>query len=240
MIRLTNLRCIFFWIGLLWMLPSLNLSAQVSHSDTSNVKIILPQEKWIQEYKSNKAYQYQELDEKPLANWFLDFLRWLGKGYRKVSSSGSTLKYIYWAGIFILLFGIVFLFVRSDKQFLFFKKKKILDLNIKVLNENIHDINFEQIIDAELQKNNFRMATRYLFLKLLKILDTKKQITWDIDKTNTNYLSEINNSDIKQKFAYLSNLYEMVWYGEIFIQKIAYQKIADEFTYIYSNIQKSE
>ena len=44
------------------------------------------------------------------------------------------------------------------------------DINdFKYVEENIKDVNFDQLIEAALKDNNYRLATRYLYLKSLKI-----------------------------------------------------------------------
>ena len=48
----------------------------------------------------------------------------------------------------------------------------------------------------------------------LKELSDKKIIDYHKDKTNSEYLFEIENSAIRSKFSYLSYVYSYVWYGE--------------------------
>jgi hypothetical protein len=48
----------------------------------------------------------------------------------------------------------------------------------------------------------------------LKKLSERNIIEWHVDKTNTDYLYEIQSKELKDNFQYLSYLYNYIWYGE--------------------------
>jgi hypothetical protein len=58
------------------------------------------------------------------------------------------------------------------------------------------------------------LATRFLYLKSLKILTKNNIIEWHFDKTNSDYLNEIRNAETRQLFKKASYVYDYVWYGE--------------------------
>jgi len=57
----------------------------------------------------------------------------------------------------------------------------------------------------------------------------KKVIEWDIEKTNSDYLYEIKNEKLRNDFAYLSYLYNYIWYGEFELEEETFTKAIQSF-----------
>jgi hypothetical protein len=178
---------------------------------------------------SSREFIYEEKPHKP--GLWERFIIWLSElfGRRSTSSGqsnyiGGFMKIISIVIIVLVVFFIVKAIMNKEGQWLFGKNsdKKILE-NLEV-EKNIHIINFEQLIREALQSNNKRLAIRYYYLWLLKKLSDKGIITWDIEKTNTDYLYEIQNQNRKEEFGYLSYIYNNIWYGEFEIDESAFEK----------------
>ena len=54
-------------------------------------------------------------------------------------------------------------------------------------------------------------------------------IEWDIEKTNSDYLYELQNPVYKEDFTYLSYLYNYIWYGEFEIDETTFNKAENRF-----------
>jgi hypothetical protein len=123
--------------------------------------------------------------------------------------------------IFPFLLGgfIIFVILKSVVGFDvgFWKPTKSIKRTNKKLiyeDEDIYDIDLESLLQKAIHDKNFRLAIRYYYLMALKGLSNKKIIEYHKDKTNSEYLFEIENSAIKSEFSYLSYVYTYVWYGE--------------------------
>jgi len=79
---------------------------------------------------------------------------------------------------------------------------------------DIHEVDLETLLQQSIDQKQFRLAIRYYYLTTLKGLSTKKMIVYHRDKTNSEYLFEIENTELRSKFSYLSYVYTYVWYGE--------------------------
>jgi hypothetical protein len=66
------------------------------------------------------------------------------------------------------------------------------------------------------------LAIRYYYLTSLKGLSTKEIIEYHKDKTNSEYLFEIENTTIRKEFSYLSYIYSYVWYGEFHVNEASF------------------
>ena len=64
---------------------------------------------------------------------------------------------------------------------------------------------------------------------VLKKLSDKKQIDWNTEKTNHDYLKELKSESSKTNFAELLYIFEYVWYGEFEINEEAYLQFKKKF-----------
>ena len=65
-------------------------------------------------------------------------------------------------------------------------------------------------------------------------MSDKGAIEWDIEKTNSDYLSEIQSEDLKKDFRFLSYVYEYSWYGEFEINDTDFSKTETAFLKLIS------
>lgn len=117
----------------------------------------------------------------------------------------------------------------KEGGFFFSKKNKTLNPEEQTIKENIHQINFEQLIATYETEHNYRYAVRYQFLHLLKIFTDKHLIEWDPDKTNVDYMREIEGSLAQRPFQRLSKIFEYVWYGEFEMLEGDYEMVKASF-----------
>lgn len=95
--------------------------------------------------------------------------------------------------------------------------------------------NFDQLIHQSCKLGDYRVATRYLFLKTLQRLRDKSMIEYSIDKTNYKYLYEIPENR-REDFASLIMTYEYSWYGHNEVNKEAYTGIETNFNNFLNKI----
>ena len=105
--------------------------------------------------------------------------------------------------------------LKNDIRAVFYGKSASVVIDFKEFSENIHKINFEELIADAISRRDYRKAVRLHFLKLLKELTDNNLITWQIDKTNNDYSIELSNSKFSSKFKELVLMYEYIWYGDL-------------------------
>lgn len=132
-------------------------------------------------------------------------------------------------GGFILYFLIKFL-LNKNGNFFFSKKKEKLNIHNQNLQENIHEINFPESISNFERQQDYRSAIRYHFLLVLKKLADQKNITWNPEKTNKDYLLELKKPQLKEGFKELIYIFDYVWYGEFVIDEEKYNQFKQKFS----------
>ena len=128
-----------------------------------------------------------------------------------------------------VIYLIVKAILNKEGQWIFGKnsnKKVIYDSDIE---KQLFVTNFEKLIQDTLTSGQTRLTIRYYYLWLLKKMSEKNIIEWDLEKTNSDYLYEINNENQKSDFAYLSYLYNYIWYGEFEIDQTTFEKAKTAF-----------
>lgn len=117
-------------------------------------------------------------------------------------------------------------------------KKNVKDKNTtdQVSEEDVflHE-DYDALLHQAYKLQDFRLATRYLFLKTLQRLNNKSLIDYAADKTNSKYANEIP-AHKRNEFASLVMNYEYVWYGNISISRELFDKIEIRFSSFLNKI----
>lgn len=186
-------------------------------------------------YKGSEfIYEYKA----PEKNWWDHFKHWLAQLFANLfrfESATTSLNFvvILFRIITVLVVIIVIYFIaknlsnqegkwifgKSDKKTLFYTDAE----------KNIHLLDFEKLIKESIENGEKRIAIRYYYLWLLKVMAQHNYIEWDIEKTNSDYLYELQQPAHKEEFTYLSYLYNYIWYGEFEIDDIRFNNTENRF-----------
>ncbi|MGL2967000.1 DUF4129 domain-containing protein [Flavobacterium sp. XGLA_31] len=152
-----------------------------------------------------------------LAHWFREYF-----GFNDNKSKDYVdiaLKIIAVLIVVYVIYLIVKIILNKEGEWVFGKsttKKIIHDDDIE---KNLIHVDFEKLIKETLKSGDSRLVIRYYYLWTLKQLSERSLIEWHADKTNSDYLYEIQSADLKTDFQYLSYLYNYIWYGEFEINE---------------------
>lgn len=135
---------------------------------------------------------------------------------------------IYFVLIAIALYIIIRLFVGHKASSFFTEKSKEL-APLSFEEEHIEKIYLDDLIANALKQSDYRLAIRYMYLKILKDLSVKNLIDWHFEKTNIDYYNEISSPALQQNFKTVSYLYEHIWYGEFNVDGTSFNSAKKEF-----------
>ena len=132
-------------------------------------------------------------------------------------------------GIIILI--ILKILLGADNNFWNFKKaKKKVAKKLVYEDEDIHETDIEGLLQNAIDNKEYRLAIRYYYLSVLKTLSNKKLIDYHKDKTNSEYLFEIEDATTRTNFSYLSYVYSYVWYGDFPIDETNFKLAENKYT----------
>lgn len=113
--------------------------------------------------------------------------------------------------------------------------RNIFSRNRKIENQQqpeegkAYPLHLQSQIEEAIQQKEFRLATRLLFLDALQQMAGNGWLHLMQEKTNYQYLNEIQDTGIKEAFATCLMHYEYTWYGEFVPNEQQFHSIHQSF-----------
>ncbi|MBT8244878.1 MAG: DUF4129 domain-containing protein [Winogradskyella sp.] len=188
----------------------------------------------LESYKNDDDFDYTEV--KKAEGAFDKFVRWLRNLLRKfweaifgVGTAGGFLYFVFRILPYILLGVLIYLLVRfflkvnsnsittksQAKGKVFYSKEEQI-----IKNEDI-----DALIEQAINQKKHRLAIRYYYLLALKKLTEANKIKWEAQKTNEDYIEELNQSHLKVDFENITRIYDYVWYGEFTVDAFKFENL---------------
>jgi len=202
------------------------------HFDTSQINA----------YKANPDFSY--ILENHDTHWWDEIYEWVVNllsdwlNEKDPAVIGSYLYYFFKAllwTLFLASLGLMaYSLYKNNNLGIIGRKKQILDLSPKELEDKVLETNWQELINSAIDKQQFNVAIRLLFLNLLKSLNHAKLIEWNKSKTIRDYQKELAIS-YHQEFASLAKYYQYSWFGDVVIDELHFNKVHMEFNTFNQN-----
>ncbi len=200
----------------------------------------------LKESYSGRDFDYQDSIEGEAENFIARGINWF---FRKIGElfgvklSPETLNFLELLTYILLIILAIVLIAKllsgRDAGALFSKKNSSVN-NFNVREEHIERIDFDTLISDALAQNNYRLALRYRFLKLLKELSKAGYIQWHFEKTNSDYYKELKTESVRSGFKEVSYLYDYVWYGEFTLDARGFEEAQYRFEKITKSLSNAQ
>lgn len=151
------------------------------------------------------------------------------------SALGAIFQILVWLIVGAVILGAIYLIVNNLKGFTFKSNPKVEVKSEKIIEEpdvkDLENIDFSSQIDKCIREKNYKLATRYYYLWVMKILNEANLIVFNIDKTNQDYAKELSRKGFvgKDKFIQCTNYYEYLWFGDFAISESVFERIENTF-----------
>lgn len=233
-------RIIFLFVVLLFSILKSNTALGSADStksqvvlayDTSTITVRQPNPVAQEELLENSDYKYDRVGPAP-KTWWDRLKEWFWSTIEKIftTEGGKVgLTIFQYALIVAVIVIIILLILKNNIRAVFYGKSASVAIDFKEFEEDIHKINFDQMIADAISRNDYRKAVRLHFLKLLKELTDNNLITWQIDKTNNDYSMELSNSKFSKQFQELALMYEYIWYGDFQLNETNFKSTISKF-----------
>lgn len=157
-----------------------------------------------------------------------------------VEQGSGIMKFL----IILLAVVVVVLLLRgllgSDLRVKNKKIKKDSQIDIEQIEEDIENADLPDFIRRALNNGEYTLAVRLYYLAALKELSTRKDIRWQKDKTNLDYLREMRSSEHFEAFKALTSIFERVWYGERLLDREGFLQIEPGFKQFINQLKVDE
>lgn len=155
------------------------------------------------------------------------FLMWLsqflGRLFETATSTDWGRVFVYAAALVGFIF-IVLMILKVNAFRIFYSGADSGSVSTKGLHENIHEMNFESLLQDALRQQRYRDGVRLLFLHALKILTDQHHIDWQPGKTNHDYVNELAKGELKNRLNELSFYFDYAWYGNFSVNESTFRK----------------
>ncbi len=197
------------------------------------------QEEQLEKYRQDNEFRYDYNPYRQNTIWE-KVKYYLYQLFKKAFSDSGAAPYIRSLVILaIIIFAVIKL---SEGQFQWFLGKDNKDRtgNVVLPGEEISRIDLQALADKAMQDGDLRLCIRYHYLHILKELDKKAYISWHKDKTNRDYLREIQSADIRSQFKIQTLVFDYVWYGKFQLSNDQFQAVQSGFLNLISSIQNAK
>ena len=206
--------------------------------DTAPLHPITLDKEQIQNYQNDEDFDYTEALVED--NWWTHFKQWLSDlwssfirwllGDESVSGTGSfliqLLPYLIVASLVGLL---VWVFLKMDTGHLAFENRQNAQAFLSDDEELIKRDDIQGLIDSAIAAGNYRLAIRFYYLLALQKMSGKELINWQVQKTNHEYIYEVEDLNVRNQFRRVTDLYDYIWYGNFEVDKEAFEKAQSSF-----------
>lgn len=209
--------------------------------DSAGIARRKPSAEAMERFLSNDDFNYDREPRDP-ETLLQKILRWFYSIFRKLFPSTES-EVTFWTWLFraiaaAALVYVVLKLVQSDIRSLFFPGAERKGSGFTEIDEDIHEMNFDTLIDEAVSVANYRRAVRLLYLRSLKELTDRGAIEWKRNKTNHDYLLELRDSPLRVPFADATWLFEYVWYGNLPVSEPVFRNIRETFVGLSSTITR--
>lgn len=180
--------------------------------------------------KTKKAYRdFIEYEDSYKENMGSKLAKYIGHLLKKLFGFKYAAKLFEAIPYIIIVIAVLLIVLRMSNielSRLFKARQKIGTVHYETAEEeNIHKIDLDAELNKALAENDYRLAFRYQYLRLLKALDNMELINWEPAKSNYDYVGELHASPIQTDFMQQTKLFDYVWYGEMPLASESYHQL---------------
>ncbi len=200
----------------------------------------------LKDYRNNSDFDYTEYQRETtiveriwywLKRMLQRFLTWIFGAKKALGIVAVIFRILPYLILIIALFFLIKLFLKINFNELISGKTATAEVTLTEDEEIIKNKDIQQLIKKAIAQKNYRLAVRYYYLLVLQKLQENNLIEWEPQKTNEDYIVEIQNKKIISKFKEVTYLYDFVWYGNFEINELEFDKVAINFEKLTTNIK---
>ena len=220
----------FRWFALL---PALVLAfcafgQDTVHPPTTPVELRSFDADAIGDLQRKYAYEQELTVEPTLWERFKEWLaEWLGDMLGEALGGSVADNLFLLIAVILLGIGLYYL-SKGGMRGVFQGKARSLG-DVDPSEEDIRDMDLEIQLHSAETNGDLRLAIRLHYLIVLRYLVDIGAITWTPDRTDRDYLAQIQDPALRARFAQAALVFQWVWYGEAAVESARYELLKRPF-----------
>jgi len=200
----------------------------------------------LKKYKEDKDFNYTEaVVEESILNrivlWFRNMVKKILEWIFGVGNATGLLKFILNVLPYLVLLLLVYLllkfFLKVDSRAIITGQQNPATVAFTEEEHIMKNEDINALIIEAIKQQNYRLAIRYYYLLSLKKLSQSHIISWQQQKTNEDYISEIEATNLRADFTNITRIYDYVWYGEFDIDALKFEMLKSQFVSLNNTIK---
>lgn len=194
---------------------------------------------------ADSDFHYQQ--KQAVISWWEMFKAWLGRlldGLFEFDSQealaeavDTLLKTVGLILLVVVIFIVVRAVIKHKGNWFFEKQEADFQLDFATSVEATEE-NLEQLLAQFKKEENYRFASRVLYLLTIKKLAAAGTIIYDTDKTNIDFRRQIKNTEIRSFFDHVVYVFENVWYGEKELKNTDFSEMEKSFNLLTKRLNE--
>lgn len=208
-------------------------------TDSREITVRYPSPQTITRYRQNPDFFYHTIPPTPISPW-QQITRWIMEKLYNFFSREQYSPYrtfLTYLLIFLALALVIRILSKSEIAGVFRAKSATVPGQFGVETEEVDQLNLQKLLEEAISRKQYRLAVRFFYLKLLRQLAENHHIVLQTDKTNRDYLNEIESPELRDEFRNITRLFEYIWYGEFPIDQPLFELAANQFQRFNNRLQ---
>ncbi len=241
------LRLLFVFICVAFLGPVFAQEALPVQYDSVALDVKEIDEEQMAAYRKDPKLNYEEVKIKRtwwddfkewIGNLFLRFFEWIYGAEKAVGALAVFLRALPYVLLAVLIFILIKFFLKVNANAMREAKKEASLVSLSEEEHIIKNEDIQELIRKAIANNDYRLAIRYYYLFTLQKMTDRELIDWQLQKTNEDYLKEIEAQELKTPFRTITRLYDYIWYGGFSLDQKKYNKAEHVFLELQRTLDK--
>ena len=200
-------------------------------TDSTTINVRTFSEEKISEFKRDSDFNYGQSPRLKLNLW-QKILQWLSDliyRFSNIPGGGRWLKILFYVIIGAIILYAILRLAKTDISKAFYRSSDRGNLEFNVVDEDIHQMDFEALIADAIDQKEYKKAIRLYYLYALKKLADQDLIQWQPGKTNLEYQQELEFRELRPSFGDLSYYFNYAWYGDFPVNQSLFDQVKAVF-----------
>lgn len=200
-------------------------------TDTTKVDVRLPSQEKLTQYANDEAFDYLQETPEP-ESLISQMLGWIASLLGELFANETTgdiiiiIAYLLFVSMLIL---IVNQYMKGNLSSMMTRNKTRNGLEMSVEDEHLSSKKLENRIQQAIEENHFREAVCLMYRRSLRCLSEQGYITWQKDKTNQDYVYELDSENLRSLFRDVTHFYEYAEYGHFPVDRQLFNTVREHF-----------
>ncbi|MEM6645870.1 MAG: DUF4129 domain-containing protein [Bacteroidota bacterium] len=126
--------------------------------------------------------------------------------------------------------------LRIEGKSVVFGRGQRATINVEEI-EDLAPLDLKAMLDEAMARQAYREALRLYYLRLLQRMAEERLIVWHPEKTNAEYVHEVEVWQHREAFRDLTALYDYVWYGDFPVEVERFDTLRHAFEQFFAQIE---